>query len=131
MTGEGDRLSRAGSYVLGLMNATDRERAERDLELDPAFRDAVLEAAERMRVLDVVPEKTLDPAERWQAVAAHIGTMPQMQGLVEAPRTIALADKPRSVGQGLHAVPTRRALVFAISLIAAFAAGYLAGLWGL
>ena len=42
MTGEADRMSRAGSYVLGLMDEADRERAERDLEIDPAFRDAVV-----------------------------------------------------------------------------------------
>ena len=51
MSAEADRLSRAGNYVLGLMNDTDRARAERDLEIDPAFRDAVFSIAERIFVL--------------------------------------------------------------------------------
>ena len=33
----GDRMDRAGRYVLGLMDDDERERAERDLEIDPAF----------------------------------------------------------------------------------------------
>ena len=45
-----DRIARAGDYVLGLMNDAERERAERDLEIDPAFRDAVLQLAERMHM---------------------------------------------------------------------------------
>ena len=36
---------------------------------------------------------------------------------------------PDPVGRGLHAVPSRRASVMAVALIAAFAAGYLAALW--
>lgn len=34
MGGEGERLSRAGNYVLGLMGEAERQRAERDLEVD-------------------------------------------------------------------------------------------------
>jgi len=61
MNGEGERLSRAGNYVLGLMSETDRRRAERDLEFDPAFREAVLRVAERMRLLDFAPQRDIDP----------------------------------------------------------------------
>ncbi len=48
----GDRMDRAGRYVLGLMDDDERERAERDLEIDPAFRDAMMVIAERMHVFD-------------------------------------------------------------------------------
>ncbi|RWF72704.1 MAG: hypothetical protein EOQ34_11225 [Mesorhizobium sp.] len=55
MAGEGDRIARAGDYVFGLMDERERARAERDLEIDPAFRDAVLRLAERMRALEPQP----------------------------------------------------------------------------
>ena len=59
---DGDRMERAGNYVLGLMDDSERERAERDLEIDPSFRDAVVEIAERMHVFDrtAAPDKTPD-----------------------------------------------------------------------
>ena len=49
--GNDDRMERAGNYVRGLLDDRERARAERDLELDPAFREAVVEQAERMHVL--------------------------------------------------------------------------------
>ena len=55
MASESDRIARAGDYVFGLMNDIERRRAERDLEIDPAFRDAVLRLAERMRAFDPEP----------------------------------------------------------------------------
>ena len=39
------------------------------------------------------------------------------------------AGEPVAVGRGLHAVPSRRAAIMALALIAAFAAGYLAARW--
>ncbi|WP_246674327.1 hypothetical protein [Mesorhizobium sp. B4-1-1] len=52
MSSESDRVARAGDYVFGLMNDRERARAERDLEIDPAFRDTVLRLAERLRAFD-------------------------------------------------------------------------------
>lgn len=132
MNGEGERLSRAGSYVLGLMSETDRERAERDLEFDPAFREAVLKVAERMRVLDFAPQRDMDPADRWKAIAERINDMPQMRRFSDAPAVPArrtLPKRVKAVGQGLHVVPSWRAAAYAIGLIAAFAAGYIAARW--
>ena len=128
MTAETDRLSRAGSYVLGLMSESDRERAERDLEIDPAFRDAVVQVAERMAVLDFAPQKDADPSEQWKLVADRIGELPQMRRRAGTPAIIPVSKKVETVGQGLHAIPSRRALIYAVSLIAAFAAGYLVAL---
>ena len=64
MASESDRIARAGDYVLGLMNDAERERAERDLEIDPAFRDAVVQLAERMHVFDRSVQA--DGGERWK-----------------------------------------------------------------
>ena len=36
-----DRIDRAHSYVRGLMDPAERERAERDMEVDAEFRDAL------------------------------------------------------------------------------------------
>ncbi len=67
MTGESDRIARASDYVLGFMNERDRERAERDLEIDPAFRNAVMQLAERMHLFD--RSATNEANRPWQDVA--------------------------------------------------------------
>ena len=84
MTGDGDRMARAGSYVLGLMDDDERERAERDLEIDPAFRDAMMVIAERMHIFDRAPaDRTNLLARRrtdgWRQIKERIDAMPQMR----------------------------------------------------
>ena len=58
---------------------SERERAERDLEIDPSFRDAVVEIAERMHVFDhmAAPEKA--PQDGWMAIQERLSAMPQMR----------------------------------------------------
>lgn len=129
MTAEADRLSRAGNYVLGLMSESDRERAERDLEIDQAFRDEVLSLAQRMQVLDLAPHRNADPVEQWKLIAERIGELPQMRGRGGAPVVAPVTQEVRPVEKTLHAGPPRQALIYAVSLIVAFAAGYLAALW--
>ena len=128
MIDEGDRLARAGHYVLGLMDDEERERAERDLERDGAFRNAVLSIAERMHVLDAGPA----PDGKWRAISERIAEMPQMRGVAPA---ITLPAMPQTVGPevairrvGLRSVRAWRAALMAASLIAAFAFGYVAGM---
>ncbi|MER8374198.1 hypothetical protein [Mesorhizobium sp. M1406] len=125
MASESDRIARAGDYVLGLMNDMERERAERDLEIDPAFRDAVVRLAERMHVFD-----DAEPEERWKQITQRIGDLPQMRssGLGDAgsPAVIERLSR-RPHGIGLHALGGRRGFVVAVGLIVAFALGYLAG----
>jgi anti-sigma factor RsiW len=79
----GDRMDRAGRYVLGLMDDEERERAERDLEIDPAFRDAMVEIAERMHVFDRLPapDQLTDtaPQDGWRLIKERIAAMPQMR----------------------------------------------------
>jgi anti-sigma-K factor RskA len=128
MIDEGDRLARAGHYVLGLMNEEERERAERDLERDGAFREAVLGMAERMHVLDISPV----PDGRWREISQRIAEMPQMRGV---PTAVAVPSEPLQIVDpqmdirriGLHSAPGWRAAIVAASLIAVFALGYVAG----
>jgi anti-sigma-K factor RskA len=127
MIDEGDRLARAGHYVLGLMDDEERERAERDLERDGAFRDAVLRLAERMHVLDADPA----PDGRWRAISERIAELPQMRSV--APATALTAAQqiigPKAIRRiGLHSVPGWRAVLVAACLIAAFALGYFTGI---
>ncbi|MFC3325422.1 hypothetical protein [Mesorhizobium cantuariense] len=126
MASESDRIARAGDYVLGLMNDTERERAERDLEIDPAFRDAVVQLAEHMHMFD-----RAEPAggeERWTQITQRIADLPQMRtsGLSDA-RSPTVIRSLSQRGVGLHALGGRRGTIIAIGLIAAFALGYLAG----
>jgi len=73
MASESDRVARAGDYVLGLMNDRDRERAERDLEIDPAFRDTVMRLAERMHVFDRTGRPSGDGANRRESPRCECG----------------------------------------------------------
>ena len=144
---EADRMKRAGNYVLGLMDDTERERAERDLEIDPSFRDAVVEIANRMHMFDrtTAPDKT--PNDGWKRLKDHIAGMPQMRAAAppeppvepEPPVTfgrrrsdarrdnIVAPAAPKATPIAPHSVPNRRAMVIAAGLIAAFALGYFAG----
>lgn len=144
----GDRIDRAERYVLGLMDDVERERAERDLEIDPAFREALVVMAERMHVFDRTPAPEGATQDQWRLLKAHIEAMPQMRpaepqrappsaggparGIPAKPagfgrrRTDHLpASEPGTGRVGLHSVRGRAAL--AIVVVAAFAAGYLAG----
>ena len=131
MSPEGDRMGRAGDYILGLMSDRERERAERDLEFDPAFRDAVVQLAERMRLLGRMEAPAIDPDERWKLVASHLAELPQMRpaGLDGNAAVRRPIDPPgrHPVGVGLHAMGDRRALIVALALAAAFTLGFLAG----
>jgi len=147
MTDTGDRSTRAGIYVLGLMSDNERERAERDLETDQAFREAVIEAAERMHMFEhgMAPEKPAD--DTWREVKRRIDGLPQMRnGARSAPpstpgapvsfgrrrsdtqrETILAPDRPKLARTGFKSAALRRAAVMAVCLMAAFALGYLAG----
>ncbi|RWG56635.1 MAG: hypothetical protein EOQ64_13035 [Mesorhizobium sp.] len=133
MAGEGDRIARAGDYVFGLMDERERARAERDLQIDPAFRDAVLRLAERMRALEPQGASATASDERWQLVQRRLGELPQMRfaGLDKGdakPQPIVINKIERKpYGVGLHSLGGRLGLAIALALAAAFALGYLAG----
>lgn len=125
-----DRTARAGDYVLGLMNDADRERAERDLEIDPAFRDAVVQLAERMHMFDRAEKPGGLPGNHWQLVTQRIAELPQMRtsGLGNAGSPAVIRGLPqRPHGIGLQALGGLRGFAVAFGLIAAFGLGYLAG----
>jgi anti-sigma-K factor RskA len=130
MASETDRSARAGDYVFGLMNATERERAERDLEIDPAFRDAVVRFAERMHMFDRAgrPEEGRSDDHGWATVAQRLAELPQMRpaavGQQNPPVVLDLAERSRI---GPHALGGWRAALIAFGLIASFALGYLLG----
>ncbi|MGX7874898.1 hypothetical protein ACVDG5_021030 [Mesorhizobium sp. ORM6] len=127
MASESDRIARAGDYVLGLMNDAERERAERDLEIDPAFRDAVVRLAERMHVFDRAAPSGGD--DRWQLISQRIAELPQMHppGHVGAKPTVIRELERRPYGVGVHSLGGRRGAIIAIVLVAVFALGYLVG----
>lgn len=118
MTREADLVSRAGNYVLGLMEESDRQRAERDLEIDPAFRDAVLRVAERMHLLDLNPARAVEPGY-WHAIATRIGELPQMR----APKRANAATTKPGAGTARFRAPK-----IAVLMVVACLAGYVAGL---
>ena len=130
MPSESDRIARAGDYVLGLMNDRDRERAERELEIDPAFRDTVMRLAERMHVFD----RTGPPSggrDRWRLISQRIAEMPQMRVVGQdevKPTPVINKLERRPYGVGVHSLGGRRGAVIAIALIVVFALGYLVGL---
>ncbi|MGX8012072.1 hypothetical protein ACVDG8_025445 [Mesorhizobium sp. ORM8.1] len=135
MSSESDRVARAGDYVFGLMNDRDRARAERDLKIDPIFRDTVLKLAERLRALDPAGSSTERQDARWKLVSQRLAELPQMHarpaGLAEAeaepPPVVIHRLQRKPYGVGLHALGGRLGFVIALALLAAFALGYLAG----
>jgi hypothetical protein len=124
------RIARAGDYILGLMNDAERERAERDLEVDAAFRDTVMQMAERMHVFDRAPSGNDHSGDRWKLIAGRIAELPQMQftGVDRITKKPIIGSTPlRPIGISLHALWDRRALAVALGLILAFGLGYIAG----
>ena len=130
MGAEGERGRRAGDYISGRMNDAERERAERDLALDPDFRAAVMRLADEMRS-SRRPNDEDDADQRWETVARRLADLPQMRPAASDETGAGETDRPlplaKPVGMGLHAVPGRKALAVALALIVAFALGYVTG----
>jgi len=156
MADTGDRMDRAGRYVLGLMDDEERKRAERDLETDPALREAMVEIAGRMHAFDRATASEHTPQDLWRSIKERIDAMPQMQRSEDVWRGAAVGaekpqpplEKPVTFGRrksdtvkmqidpspalgvdriGPHSMPGRRAVVLALCLAAAFALGYATG----
>lgn len=102
MVSDAERMARAGEYVLGRMSAPERERAERDLEIDAAFRLAVMEVAERMRHAHKSGDGAAEAA--WAGLARRLAALPHMQG-VDLPRSAA---SPLESAAEPEALATRR-----------------------
>ncbi|MDQ6434619.1 hypothetical protein RB623_11240 [Mesorhizobium sp. LHD-90] len=127
---DADRQARAGNYVFGRMDDEERERAERDLERDASFRNAVMELAEQVRLSKI----QADPGA-WDAVSAQLTALPQMQPRHGEPAPFA---PPKAAKPPVPPLPTvldrmgkRDALQIGLvlaGLVAAFALGYTAGI---
>ena len=139
-----DRIGRAEDYVLGLMDENERMRAERDMAVDPEFRDCVLDLAQKLQRLHETRQPGQSADEAWNEIAARIAQLPQMAGTTPqrpparreghpAPPSAAKTPiKPRvavrrPVDRGLHETGGRRGLVVALGIVAVFAIGYLVG----
>ena len=131
-----DPMTRAEDYVFGLMSEQERARAERDMEIDPEFRECVTVLAERLRKLHRAKGAAPMSDSDWNEITAHITRMPQMAGNDMAARLAALgmpvAD-PDAKGMlrikrpGAQQLAGWRGTVIAGALIAALATGYFVG----
>ena len=132
-----ERMARAGDYVLGLMDEHERERAERDMTVDPEFRECVRLLAERFHAFDrdLVPDAV--PDAMWGNIADKISDMPQMAVDEVARQRLAAMGIPQLDPHRKGHLQIRRPYahqfggwrggVMAACLIAALGAGYLAG----
>jgi anti-sigma-K factor RskA len=128
VSNEAERLARAGNYVLGMMDAAERERAERDLLADAAFRDAVVVVAERMHLFEMPDAKAADP---WATVAARLAELPQMRVMRETPGVVSLRAVEmtplRPVDRSRNNLDARRWFGAAVVLALVFALGFVVG----
>lgn len=131
-----DRMARAEDYVFGLMDEHERERAERDMEVDAEFRECVMMLAERLRKLHRAKGPAPMSEEAWEEITQRISGMPQMGGQEAAARLAAMgARRPDPDRKGFLQIKRPaayqfagwRGTVVAGALVAAMAVGYLVG----
>lgn len=124
MSSDSDRYGRAGDYVMGRMEPAERERAERDLERDPQFREAVLRLSERIRRSDVVADREL-----WQAVETGLSNLPQMRAAVPAAASTDIKSRRRSDSAVVPSQPQAswKSTLLVAGVAAACGASYVAG----
>lgn len=128
-----DRLQRAGHYVSGLMSEPERERAERDLERDSSFREAVMTVSHRMRVIDGKPSLNAAADDHWAEISSRLAGLPHLNGVLikqdnEPAFRVAQVKRKPAVRQMLtrHREGVRLGAL-ATCLAAVFVAGYFAG----
>ncbi|MBX3577352.1 MAG: anti-sigma factor [Rhizobiaceae bacterium] len=114
-----DRLARAGEFVLGLLDAEARAAAERDLQTDAEFRDAVDRFRRHLSEIDATADADAVPTGMWPEIARRIAAMPQD----------ARSDRPMAVTPANQNSPAWRRAGLAASLLAGLGLGYLAGGW--
>ncbi|MEO3386649.1 hypothetical protein [Mesorhizobium sp. CAU 1741] len=136
-----DRMARAEDYVFGLMDERERERAERDMEVDAEFRECVMVLADRLRRLHRAKGAAPMSDTDWDAITQGIAGLPQMGGVdasvrMSGPRFSGMAfaspdtDRKGMLGikrPGAQQLGGWRGIVVAAALAAALALGYAAG----
>jgi anti-sigma-K factor RskA len=132
-----DRMARAEDYVFGLMNEQERARAERDMEVDPQFRECVVMLGQQLRRLREpnVPISISDNA--WRDITRRLASMPQMTGAATAAGmagvTLPGAGDPSRKGHLKMKRPYAeqfggwKGTVVALGLVAALGVGYVVG----
>ena len=135
MTGS-DRMARAENYVFGLMDEHERARAERDMAVDPEFRECVTLLAERLRRLHRAKgEAPLSDAD-WNQITENVVHLPQMSRKdIEAPLSVMGMQLPSPDAKGMLGIkrpaPQQfsgwRGTVVAVALAAAMLVGWFAG----
>lgn len=124
-----DRLVRAGNFVFGLMDEAERRRAERDLEVDAAFRAAVNALSARIREADTTMAQARRSQPSWEAVSARLAELPHLQA---SGRSVAASPGPGAAAgvqppAARHSVWMVALLAAVLGLIAGFCAGYALG----
>lgn len=132
MTNETDRIQRANNYVLGLMSARERARAERDLERDRSFRDLVTAMAMRLRLAQNATSE-----ERWRAISSGLSELPQMRdrktttpgagraaSLMKFAPTLARSRKASTAAPRAVSIAAAIALAFVLGFAAGAATGF-------
>lgn len=131
-----DRMTRAEDYVFGLMNEQERARAERDMQVDPEFREYVTVLAERLRRLHRTREGSPVADTDWNEITTRLSQMPQMGGGDVGTRMAGFGlPAPDGEAKGLLRIRRPgaqqlagwRGTVVALALAAAMVAGYIAG----
>ena len=112
-----EKLERAGDYVLGLIEGSERLAFEAAMQADAELAGAVERLAGQLHALDDTAEGTSDPA-LWQAIAARIATTPQER---------AVAGLPPAANENRPASSMFRWAGLAASLVLSLGVGYFAG----
>ncbi|MGE0660989.1 MAG: anti-sigma factor [Reyranellaceae bacterium] len=72
---DSDSLAMAGEYVLGVLEARDREAAERRLSADADFRAAVTDWRERLLELDATAEPITPSPQLWHRIETALDAL--------------------------------------------------------
>ncbi|WP_432287374.1 anti-sigma factor [Aminobacter sp. BA135] len=120
MSSDSEHLAHAGDYVLGLLDDDARAEAEREMERDPEFAEAVRRLVERMSSLDHTVKPHDVPAGMWDEILGKIATLPQDHGASPPEQSAANQNSATQM-------PPWRKLALAASLAAAFGLGYAGG----
>lgn len=131
-----ERNMRAGDYVLGLMDETERARAERDLTIDAEFRDAVWSFASRLEALDGQAQEPVAEG-LWSRIAAEVAGVTQQTRLELVQSGMAAAGVPLTPPDRHGALGLKRPMsgffrgargtALAATMLAACALGYVIG----
>lgn len=132
-----ERTMRAGDYVLGLMDEADRARAERDMTIDPEFREAVWSLAQRLEALD--RSAPLEPVSDtlWSRIEAGTAGTSQQTRLELVQSDMAASGTPLTAPDRHGVLGLRRPMsgffrgargtALAATMLAACALGYVIG----